>query len=147
MPKKKHSTTSNKSTRVQVGNISDISGTINIAGGNITTQHTSTGLSAAEIKQLFEGMYAEIEAHPKASTADKADIKAEVKEIQTTLTVAVQKNEKVDEGFLSRRFRNIARMAPDILDVLVKTLASPALGIEELVKKIAKKAKEEVKAE
>jgi hypothetical protein len=32
-------------------------------------------------------------------------------------------------------------MAPEVLDVVVKTLANPALGIADVVKKIADKAK------
>jgi len=41
------------------------------------------------------------------------------KEIQSTVTDAAQKNEKVDQSFLSRRFRNIPRMALDVLDIVV----------------------------
>ena len=141
MPKKKN--TSTKQTSVRVGNISEISGNVNVAGGNITTHHTTSGLSGAEIKQLFDGLYAKIEARPETPVADKEDLKAEVKEIQTTVAQAVQKNEKVDEGFLSRRFRNIARMAPDVLDVVVATLGSPLAGLGVAVKKIADKAKQE----
>ena len=58
---------------------------------------------------------------------------------------AAKKNEKVDEGFLSCRFRNIARMAPDVLDVVVATLVSPLAELGVAVKKIAEKAKEETK--
>ena len=141
MPKKKR--TSNKQTTVRVGNVSDVSGNVNVAGGNITTHHTTTGLSAAEIGQLFDDLYAKIETRPETPTADKEDLKAEVKEIQTTVTEAAQENEKVDEGFLSRRFRNIARMAPDVLDVVVTTLGNPLAGLGVAVKKIAEKAKEE----
>jgi hypothetical protein len=68
-----------------------------------------------------------------------------VKEIQSTVTEAAQKNEKIDESFLSRRFRNIARMAPDLLDVVVATLGNPLAGLGVAVKKIAEKAKEETK--
>jgi len=50
----------------------------------------------------------------------------------------------VDEGFLSRRFRNIARVAPDVLDVVVATLGSPLAGLGVAVKKIAEKVREEV---
>jgi len=141
MPKKKRE--SGKQTSVRVGNISDINGTVNVAGGNITTHQTSTGLSAAEIKQLFDQLYAKIETRPETPTADKEDLKAEVKEIQTTVTAAAQKSEKVDEGFLARRFRNIARMAPDVLDVVVATLGNPLAGLGVAVRKIAEKAKEE----
>ncbi|HLO28592.1 MAG TPA: hypothetical protein VK249_05635 [Anaerolineales bacterium] len=141
MPKKKSG--SGKQTSVTVGDISGISGSVNVAGGNITTHHTVTGLSAAEIKQLFDGLYSRIEARPDTPTAAKEDLKAEVEEIQSTVTEAAQKNEKVDESFLSRRFRNIARMAPDVLDVVVATLANPLAGLGVAVKKIADKAKEE----
>lgn len=141
---------SNKSTKnnqpsIKVGNISDISGEVNIAAGNITTNKTTTGLSAAEIKQLFNQLYSAIETNAKVSPANKEDLKAEVKEIQSTVTEAAQKNEKVDEGFLARRFRNIARMAPDVLDVVVATLANPLAGLGVAVKKIAEKAKEEAR--
>jgi hypothetical protein len=70
-------------------------------------------------------------------------LKAELQVIQSTVTEAAQKNEKVDEGFLSRRFRNIARMAPDVLDLVVATLANPLAGLGVTVKKLAEKAKEE----
>ena len=141
MPKKKRA--NNKPTSVRVGNFSKISGAVNIAGGNITTHQTTTGLNAKEIKQLFDQLYTAIEVNTKTSPANKEDLKAEVKEIQSTVTEAAQKNEKVDEGFLSRRFRNIARMAPDVLDVVVATLGSPLARLGVAVKKIAGKAKEE----
>jgi hypothetical protein len=119
MPEKKRA--SDKRSTVRTGNISDISGNVNVAGGNITTHQTTTGLSAAEIKQLFDQLYTRIESRANTPTANKEDLKAEVQEIQSTVTEAAQKNEKVDEGFLSRRFRNIARMAPDVLNVIVAT--------------------------
>ncbi len=144
MPKKKP--TSRKQTGVRVGNISDISGNVNVAGGNITTHYTVTGLSSGDIKQLFDQLYKSIDTQVNVSSADKEDLKAEVKEIQTTVTEAAQKNEKIDESFLSRRFRNMARMAPDILDVVVATLGNPLAGLGVAVKKIAEKAKAETKA-
>jgi hypothetical protein len=73
-------------------------------------------------------------------------LKAEVQELQSSLTQSIQKNEKVDESFLSRRFRNIARMAPDELDLVVAMLANPLAGLGVAVKKIAEKAREEMKS-
>jgi cell division septum initiation protein DivIVA len=73
---------------------------VNVAGGNITTHHTTSGLSPAEIKQLFDQIYAAIETRAETSSADKEDLKAEVKEIQSRVTEGAQKNEKVDERFL-----------------------------------------------
>ena len=145
MPKNKSATHTNKETNIKVGNISGVSGTVNIAGGNITTHQTANGLNAAEIKQLFNQLYTAIESNKKVSPTKKEDLRAEVQEIQSTVTEAAKKNEKVDESFMSRRFRNIARMAPDVLDVIVATLANPLAGLGVAVKKIAEKAKEEIK--
>lgn len=145
MPRKKREAP--KPANIRAGSLSNISGTVNIAGGNITTYstQTTTGLSAGEIRQLFDQLYSRIEARPETPVAAKEDLKADVKEIETAITDAAQKNEKVDESFLSRRFRNIARMAPDVLDVVVATLGNPLAGLGVAVKKIAEKAKEETK--
>ncbi len=140
MPKKKRA--SSKQVDIKVGNISDISGNMNIAGGNITTYHTTTGLSIAEIKQLFDQLYVAIDSRAGTSSADKEDLKTEVQEIQSVVTEAEKKNKKVNEGFLLRRFRNIARMSPDVLDVVIATLGNPLGGLGVVMKKIAEKAKE-----
>ena len=141
MAKKKNS--GSKQTTVQVGNISDVGGTVNIAGGDISTHHAVTGLSGPEIQQLFDTVYSRIESRPQTSPAAKEDLRAEVQEVQITITEAIEKNKEVDEGFLRRRFRNIARMAPDVVDVIVATLANPLAGLGAIVKKVAQKAKEE----
>ena len=128
---------------IKVGNLSKISGKLNIAGRDITTHESITGLRAQEIKELFAPLYLAIETHRESSPAKKEDLVSEVQEIQSEVTEASQDGKKINEGFLSRRFRNIARMAPDVLDVVVKTLIHPSLGIGEAAKKIAEKAKAE----
>src|SRR5688572_17409832 len=140
---KKNKKSRGKGGGINVGDISDVSGTVNIAGGNVTTHYTTTGLSGPEIQQLFDTLYSRIESRPQTSPAQKDDLKSEVQEIQITLTEAIEKNREVDESFLSRRFRNIARMAPDVVDVIVATLANPLAGLGAIVKKVAQKAKEE----
>lgn len=126
---------------VRVGNISNVGGAVNIAAGDITTSQKTTGLSAAEIKHLFDQLYSDIEASSRIPPATREDVKAEVKDIQAAVTEAARKKQPVDDGFLARRFRNIARMAPDILDVVVATLGSPLAGLGVAAKKIADKAK------
>jgi len=143
MPKKKSAT--NNKTDIRVGNISGVNGNVNLAGGNITTNQTTIGLSAADIKRLFDHLYTAIESNKKVSPTKQEDLKSEVAEIQFTVTEAIQKKQKVDESFISRRFRNIASMAPDVLDVVVATLGNPLAGLGVAVKKIAEKAKEETK--
>jgi hypothetical protein len=130
----------NKQVSIKVGNISDVSGAVNIAGGNISATLT-TGLNAAEIAKLFKQLYSTIEARPNTSPADKADLKSEVQEIHEAVNKAEEEQKPLDKGFLARRFRNIARMAPDIL--VVVTLANPLAGLGVAIKKIAEKAKAE----
>lgn len=105
------------------------------ATANITT---STGLSAAEVAALFDRLYAQIDERPNTSPEDKTDLKTDVQEIQTEAI----KGDKADEAFLARRLRNIQRMAPDILDVVIATLANPLAGFSTVVTKVARRMKE-----
>lgn len=141
MPRKK--TKSKNQLSVKVGNLTGVSGTVNIASGNIEVHQTPTQWHLAEINQLFDPVYAAIESRGGIEPSEKEALKAEVDEIQSSVAEAAQKNEPVDESFLARRFRNVARMAPDVADVVLKTLVNPALGIAEVVKKISEKANED----
>ncbi len=141
MPGKKPS--GNKDVEINIGDISGTSGNVNVAGGNITNQEFSAGVSAAELNRLFDQVYAAIDARLKSSPSQQDDLKAEVHEIQAAVTDASNKKQQLDEGFLARHFRNIARMAPDILDVVVATLANPLAGLGVAARKIAAKAKDE----
>jgi hypothetical protein len=143
MPKKKNR--SGASTKVSVGNIRNVSGKVNVAGGNITTHESLPGLSPAELRDVFIDIYKDIDRQIGSRPAVKEDLKAEVREIEETVTAAAQKKETIDEGFFSHRFRNIARMSPDILDLVVAMLANPLAGLGLAVRKIAEKAKEDVK--
>ncbi len=67
------------------------------------------------------------------------DAKAAVEEVRAE----AEKGEEADEKFLARQFRNIARMGPDILDVVTAALVNPAAGIAAVLRKVAEKAREE----
>src|SRR5215216_2003317 len=105
MPKKKRTT----GNQVRVGDISGLSGNMNVAGGDITAHQTITGSSAAEIKQLFDQLYTTIESRAETPPKDQEGLKAEVEEIQTTVTEAIEQKKEVSESFLLRRFKSIAR--------------------------------------
>ncbi|PWB69651.1 MAG: hypothetical protein C3F07_19200 [Anaerolineales bacterium] len=96
-----------------------------------------TGLQKDEISKLYKSIIEKIDQHPKLSDDDKSDAKKEIEEIRQELT----KKEQANESFLMRRFRNLARMAPDILEVTLATISHPALGLGLFAKKLAKKAK------
>jgi hypothetical protein len=137
--------TGSKRTEIKFRDISNVSGTVSIVGGDSITDQSTTGLSAAEVSKLFGQIYTTIDSRANTPAGNKEDLKSDVREIQSAVTAAAQKKEDVDEGFVLRRFRNIARMAPDLLDVVVATLANPLAGLGVAVKKMADKAKEETK--
>jgi hypothetical protein len=133
---------SSQSGGVRTGKISNVGRDVRMAGRDMVT-HETTGLQADEIKELFEPVYRSIDSRADMSKGNKEDLKTDVKEIQTAVTEAKQQNQKVEESFLLRRFRNIARMAPDLLDVVVATLVNPLAGLGVAVKKLAEKAKQD----
>lgn len=134
---------SNAVGKISIGG--NMSGNLVIGNNNKVTNTVNTGISAAEIKQLFDQLYTAIDTRTNTPPSVKEDLKAEVQDIQTTITEAVETNQKVEESFLSRRFRSIERMAPDILDVVVATIGNPLAGLGVAAKKIADKAREESK--
>ena len=117
-----------------------VGGNVNTGGGRFVGRddYSTTGMTGGEVAKLFESIYARIDARPNTSEADKSDLKAEVKDVQ----VEVVKREQANEDFLMRRLRNIGRLAPDILDVVLATLSNPAAGIAAVVRKVAQKVKE-----
>ena len=74
---------------------------------------------------FFAELFKQIEQHLKTSLEDKEDLKANIAEIK----VEAEKGDHADESFLSRRLRNIERIAPDIADVVIATLSNPVFGI------------------
>lgn len=133
-----------------VGSISiggSMSGNLVIGNNNkvTSTVNTTNGMSAADIKQLFDHLYSAIDNYADIPRSKKEDIKDDIQEIQTVITQAVESSGKVEENFLLKKFRSIARMAPDILDVVIASLGSPLAGLGVAAKKIADKAKEEAK--
>ena len=106
--------------------------------GNITQETISDSqITVNDIKDIFEGIYSGIDARTDLAKDEKADLIAEIDELRAELA----KKEKADEGFLLRRLRNIGRMAPDILQVTLATIANPVAGFGVIAQKVAEKAK------
>lgn len=111
-----------------------------VQGSNIVMGNNNTVSSQTiNIAPLFQTIYNFVDAHPKLQAGKKQDAKDELKEIQTAL-----EEPKPDENFIARRFRNIKRMAPDIVEVAFETLKNPIGGVAEVIKRIAIKLAEEV---
>jgi len=88
----------------------------NVSGSNIVVGdrnqvNHSVNTQTNEIAMHFKTIYQAIETSERAP-AEKTDLVADVKEIE-----AIVQDENVEEDFLTRRLRNLKRMAPDIADV------------------------------
>jgi hypothetical protein len=105
--------------------------------GRVETHNKSA--NAKEVDKLFNTVYKAIDRYSGLSIEDKADLRVEISEIQKE----AEKRDKANEGFLMRRLRNIKRMAPDILEVILAVLANKAVGLGVIAKKIAEKIKAE----
>ena len=122
-----------------------IGGSVTVQGGDfvgrdqVKTITTYQGADPAAIARAFAEFYAQVSEHEALSPEDRADVRAELQEVEEEL----QKGEAADEGFIRRRLRNVQRMAPDILEVVLTTFANPVLGLGMVAKKIAAKMKAE----
>ena len=114
----------------------------NVQGSNVVIgNHNVVSNQTINIAPLFETIYHYVDTHPKLQAGKKQDAKEELKEIQTAL-----EEPKPDENFIARRFRNLKRMAPEIVEVAFETLKNPVGGVAEVMKRIAKKMAEESNA-
>jgi len=105
----------------------------------IVGSHNKVTNQTINITPLFKKIYQKVEDSKSLSSQEKTDVKEELQEIQTVL-----EKPNPDESFLARRFRNLKRMAPEITEIAFETLKNPIGGVAEVIKRIAKKAAEEV---
>ncbi|NOH04615.1 MAG: hypothetical protein HND47_22930 [Chloroflexi bacterium] len=118
-----------------------------VIGGNVERSNIVMGDNnvvtnqSIQLAPLFKVIFEAVEKQSNLSPAEKEDVKAELQEVQTAL-----EESEPDETFLARRFRNIKRMAPEIVEVAFETLKNPIGGVAEVVKRIAKKMAEEANA-
>jgi hypothetical protein len=118
-----------------------------VIGGNVERSNVVVGNNnivsnqSIQLVPYFEIIYNAVD-NAQLAPADKQDVKAELQEIQTAL-----EEQKPDETFLARRFRNIKRMAPEIVEVAFETLKNPIGGVAEVIKRVAKKMAEDANTE
>jgi hypothetical protein len=111
-----------------------------MVGGNKTTTTNTFTIHASTSTNLFGQVDQKIATHRWKDPKQRKAVETAVSEIKTKLENSTGQPVKV--SWLEKRLSIIARMAPDIYDVVVATLASPVLGIKEVIDKIRKKAEE-----
>ena len=114
-------------------------------GGNVTNStlitgdHNVVGATVNLQVQYLEHIYQAIEQRPDTDPLDQEDLKAAVDEIKAE----DEKGDQADETFIARRLRNIQRMAPDILEVVLTTIGNPLARFGVVARKVAEKMRAE----
>ncbi len=92
-------------------------------------------------QNILHTIYEAIEARPETTKDDKEELKSLAKEVDEEI-----KQPAPNQRLVTRLFKDIRKMAPDILDVVLATLASPAAGLSLAAKKIVEKVQKEASA-
>lgn len=121
--------------------VGDISGSQGVAIGRNARVSTRSGMGAQELAELFSVIYQKIETRPADPLVEKDEIAEQVKRIENEVAAG----ETAEPAKIERWLRNLATMAPDILDVTVAALTGPAAGIYVAIRKIAQKVKEDMR--
>ncbi len=122
--------------KISIGNISNSQGVAIGRGAQVKVQ---SGIGAKEIAELFIPIYQHIDSRPPDPLVEKEEITDQVKRIETEVATG----EKAEPSKVERWLRNLATMAPDILEVTLGALTSPIAGVSLAIQKIAQKMKEE----
>ncbi len=93
----------------------------------------------AALARAFAKIDEQVAQQTDLAPQDKTDIQTELQGVKQEL----EKGTEADEGVIRHRLRNVQRMAPDILDVILTTFANPALGLGTVARKIAEKMQAE----
>jgi hypothetical protein len=90
-----------------------------------------------EMERLFKRAHKRIQIRPEDPKVDQAKLENQVKKIETEAA----KGEAADQSKLERWMKTLAKMAPDIVEVMAASLAGPAAGFAVVFKKIVERAK------
>jgi len=104
----------------------------------LSAQAAAADPGVAELRRLFE------EVNRRLDALEQADRELLTPAVQQAAeaAAAIQAGDESEtrQNFLLTRLRHIAAMAPDIAQVIIATLASPATGLALVLQKIAQKA-------
>lgn len=108
----------------------------NVSGSNIVAGNNNIiGERVSQQHDYISKVLRQIDERPDTSPQDKADLQADVLDIQKEDA----KDAQADESYLARRLRNIQRMAPDVLGLLLAAIGDPAAGFSLAAREAAKR--------
>jgi ABC-type Fe3+-citrate transport system substrate-binding protein len=129
-----------------------VGGNVNIAQGNIHLEEThihsnniavdkhsevTTTLDAEQIEYLFKDIRSKLDQQKTQGIDGQQTTDKILQEIENE----VKKGDSVNQSRVESNFEKLAKMGPDILEVVTASLVNPAAGISVVVKKIAEKAR------
>ena len=90
-----------------------------------------------EMESLFKRARKRVKTRPEDPKVDKEKLESQVKKIE----VEAAKGQAADKTKLERWVRTLAKMAPDVLEVMAASLAGPVAGFSLVFKKIVERAR------
>jgi hypothetical protein len=114
----------------------NVIGAIN-ASGSARVDQMIIHQAAPEMEKLFKRAHKQIKVRPEDPKVDQAKLENQVKKIEAEAA----KGEAADQSRLERWLKTLAKMAPDIVEVMTASLAGPVAGFTVVFKKIVERAK------
>src|SRR5688500_1202192 len=90
-----------------------------------------------EMDKLFKRIHKEIKIRPEDPKREKGKVENQVKKIEAEAA----KGDAANIAKLERWIETLAKMAPDIVEVMAASLAGPVAGFTVVFKKIVERAK------
>ena len=116
----------------------NVIGAINAGGSaRVNVGQQIVHQTTPEMEKLFKRVHEDIEVRPEDQKVDKANLEKQIKKIETEAA----KGETADKVKLERWLKTLAKMAPDIVEVMAASLAGPVAGFAVVFKKIVERAK------
>ena len=124
----------------------------NITGKNVVGSITAGGHAKVDVNQssvqnaedtnferLFKLLEEKINARPEDPNVGKQEIQQQINQIKAEAA----QGEQANLNKLERWIRNLAEIAPDVLDVIVASVGGPVSGLTAVIQKIAARVKAE----
>jgi len=116
----------------------NVIGMINASGSaRVNVDQQIIHQSSPEMQKLFKRAHKRIQVRPEDPKVDQAKLENQVKKIEAEAA----KGEAADPSKLERWLKTLAKMAPDIVEVMAASLAGPVAGFAIVFKKIVERAK------
>jgi DNA replicative helicase MCM subunit Mcm2 (Cdc46/Mcm family) len=116
----------------------NVIGAINASGSaRVDVDQMIIHQAAPEMEKLFKRAHKQIKVRPEDPKVDQAKLENQVKKIEAEAA----KGEAADQSRLERWLKTLAKMAPDIVEVMTASLAGPVAGFTVVFKKIVERAK------